>query len=237
MHHQRSVRRPNETVDVLMRVPGSKTAEHHLALIRHPIAITVGEQPQFGALAHINAAATCRRHLRTTRCQFQAHRLLQSSSKQRALVRASIPIAVLQNDDLVIRHLPRFRLRIRGRLQAPQTAFLIPTDRNGIGDAIAFIGKQTHLETVQHPKRSQLRLPGMIGGRFRHRDAFFLRLLRCRFCTQQRTQSQHHRLSPSIHGSFLLSSSAVCASSFSLASINRQYDSVSAGNQRCFGSS
>ena len=234
VHDQGTIRRPNEAVDVLVCVPGAKATENHLPHIRHIIAIRVRHQPQFCPLSHIHTVPSRRGAEHTLGCQFQAHRLLQSSGKNRAFVRPAIAIGVFQDDHLVICHHARVSLWIRRRLHAPKPPLFIPPDRDRIGHAIRLIRKQTHLKARQHFKRRQFCLPGVICWWLAHRD----RLQIVDLCAQHPAQQQQHSHTPfcTPHGSFLPNSFTFFHSACSFVSINPLKPSISVGNQRCRGS-
>src|SRR5947207_2036012 len=127
-----------------MIIAGAKSAQNNPALVGFAVAISVLQEKQFRALAHISAAIA----------QFDSGGDHQAIREDRGLTATTLAGGIFENKDFIIRDLPRLNLRINGATDDPQPSASIESDLDRLDDPLLLRGEQIDLEPIGHLERS-----------------------------------------------------------------------------------
>ena len=210
-------RSPSEGIDRLVSVASAEAAEENGPLIRPSIAVGVAEVLKLGAASNVDA----------TMPPFDAAGDHQAVGKNRRTVRPSVAIAILQHDHFVLGWLPGTDLRVHRAAHHPQAAIGIEANLNRLHHALAFRRKERDVESSCHTERRAFRFRiGRIASRID------------RMQPVHGQQGDHPESKARVHcregtcpGAGILAATRRSASTISGTNC-----SISAGNQRIFGS-
>ncbi len=146
-----AARRPGERIDILVVVAGAESAQDDLALVGTPVAVGVAEEEEFGAVAEVTPAAVGER--------FDAGGNHQAVGEDSRLVTAAVAIGVFEDENLVVRFLARFDLRVDGAADDPEAAAGVESHLDRFDDSVGFGSEEVDLESIGDRER------GEFGGR------------------------------------------------------------------------
>ena len=152
---QEAPRIEDEIADILMGVPGSESSEDDAFLIGAIVPIGVFEKNEIGVFGD-----PC-----PTVAEGESHGHVEPVGKERRLVGLPVAVGVFENVELVIGPLPGLELGVGEGAEDPETAAMIPLNRDRIGDAESLVGKERDLEVRMNDKGRELGLRRRIGGR------------------------------------------------------------------------
>ena len=156
---QRAIGPPGQVADVLMGVRRAKSGQDNLPAICLVITIGVAEPDQVFALSQVDAIGP----------QHESGGHVQSRGKHRGMISPAIAVAVLQDEEFVIRQLPRLELGIGQRAEHPEPSAMVPLQGHGVRDTIGLIGKERDLQTRMQGEGCQFRGHGVVHGLSLHR--------------------------------------------------------------------